>query len=209
MGPNAYTSFYAGYEVGGGRYFRYVATSVKVPACQTVAANSAVANVVLYGGPNVAQLTVACGGGFDSVTFFDHTFARGFFHLTPGVGDVLRIGIFRDPATNRDNFSVTNTKTGRVQNVSVATSPSVIYRRANISAVIDNAHVTPPAADVMLWQFKDSRVTTFSGDRGSIVGPWTTFKVLDTTTGTVAGTVVMSPSALANSGGDFTLWLRH
>ena len=68
--------------------------------------------------------------------------------------------------------------------------------------------VVPPAADTRLWQFTESRLTTYSGDHGTITGPWTTSKMITTTTGTASGTVIVSPSGLSNGGRDFTAWFR-
>jgi len=51
-------------------------------------------------------------------------------------------------------------------------------------------------------------VTTYNGDRGTLTGPWTTWKYIATTTGTAAGTVIASPSGLSNGGANFGVWLR-
>jgi hypothetical protein len=41
-----------------------------------------------------------------------------------------------------------------------------------------------------------------------VLGPWTTQMLVDTTTGTAQGQVVMSPSNLWNAGQNFGVWLR-
>ena len=68
--------------------------------------------------------------------------------------------------------------------------------------------VSPPPADTRLWQFTGSRLTTYRGDHGTVTGPWTTSKMITTTTGTASGTVIVSPSGLSAGGRDFTAWLR-
>ena len=41
-----------------------------------------------------------------------------------------------------------------------------------------------------------------------MLGPWTTSKIIETSTGASTGTVMASPSALGNHGQDFGVWLR-
>ena len=69
--------------------------------------------------------------------------------------------------------------------------------------------VVPPAASTRLWQFTGSRLTTYSGDHGTITGPWTTSKMITTTTGTASGTVIASPSGLSSNGRDFAARVCH
>jgi hypothetical protein len=52
-------------------------------------------------------------------------------------------------------------------------------------------------------------VTTYRGDRGTLVGPWTTSQTIVSTASTASGTVLASPSGLTNGGQDFGVWLRH
>lgn len=51
-------------------------------------------------------------------------------------------------------------------------------------------------------------MTTYSGVHGTLLGPWTTYQVIDTTTGTAAGAVVISSPVLWNNGQNFGVWLR-
>ena len=64
-------------------------------------------------------------------------------------------------------------------------------------------------ADILLWDFTGSHVTTYAGNHGTILGPWVTAEFTDTASGTAAGAVVMSPSGLSGNGQDFGAWLRH
>ena len=66
------------------------------------------------------------------------------------------------------------------------------YNSAEILAMINNSAVTPPQADIQLWNFTGSHVTTYTGDHGTILGPWATSEDTDTTTETAAGATVMS-----------------
>jgi hypothetical protein len=62
-----------------------------------------------------------------------------------------------------------------------------------------------------------SKVTTYRGDHGTILGPWATSRWIDTTDGTHAGAVVADASVLSKArqepsnaaGQDFGVWLRH
>jgi hypothetical protein len=65
--------------------------------------------------------------------------------------------------------------------------------------------VAPPKADVLLWTFTGTHVTTFHGTRGTMNGPWLTRKIIDETS---TGRVVMNPSWLWSNGKAFSAWLR-
>ena len=83
-----------------------------------------------------------------------------------------------------------------------------VYTTAWLRGLIDNTAVTTPTADIRLWQFTGSHVTTYTGAHGTVLGPWTTQMLVDTTTGTARGRVVMSPSSLWHAGQNFGVWLR-
>jgi hypothetical protein len=83
------------------------------------------------------------------------------------------------------------------------------YTTAGIGGEISNSAVTPPPADTRLWGFSSSHVTTYSGDKGTTLGPWATSEIVDTIGASTPGAVVMSPSVLSNGGQDFGVWLRH
>jgi hypothetical protein len=205
----AYSNSFAGYIAGGAWRFRYVATSLPMAACQAPPGNNAEATIALRGPHNeVAHIDLTCGGGFGSVRFGAEEHASGVFHLSPGVGNVLRVSIFRDQATGRDTFTATNTATGRTEKVAVHTPRADIYGQAQLGAFIDNANVTPPPASVRLWVFRNSDITSYNATHGTLVGPWPTFKVTATTTGTSSGTVVMYPTYPSNSGHNFGVWLK-
>ena len=72
--------------------------------------------------------------------------------------------------------------------------------------MIDNSAVTPPSADIRLWEFTTSRVTTYNGDKGTVLGPWATSEWTDAS---ASSAVVMNPSVLSDGGGNFSVWLRH
>jgi hypothetical protein len=211
MGSPVYTTSQAGYVTGGGRMFRFVAATVKVPYLQYQSGNNSSAEVLLGSrvGPP-ATLSVAAGGGTGSVSYRWNSgteFHTGYLNrMAPAPGDLLRLSVYYD-RRGHDFFTATNTTQGISQTVRVDVVP-VVYTAAEAAGVIDNATVSAPKADTRLWAFKDARVTTYSGVQGTLLGPWTTYQVIDTTTGTAAGAVVISSPALWNNGQNFGVWLR-
>jgi hypothetical protein len=207
-GPASYTRGSAGYVTGGRWRFRYAGTALKIPACQTDPGDNAGASVSLSAGPRyLASIAVVCGGGADSIGYLDRHFGTGAFHLSPAVGDVVKIGIYRK--AGHDYFAVTDLTSGSSQTVTVATPPAVVYRQAALLASIDTSKVRAPARDVRLWTFRDGTVTSYGGQRGAVFGPWITREVVSTTDGTASGSVVMSAGYPFGSGHCFTIWLRH
>jgi hypothetical protein len=79
---------------------------------------------------------------------------------------------------------------------------------AEVLVSIDNGAVTPPPADIRLWNFTGTSTTTYSGAHGTLLGPWATAEWIDTTDGTAAGTVVADPITVG-TGGAFSVWLHH
>jgi hypothetical protein len=206
--PASYTTSSAGYTTGGRWRFRFVATSLAVPACPADPAGNALASVALTGGRYLASIAVACGGGASSVGYLDHHFGGGAFRLSPRVGDVLNLSVYRDRAASRDYFTLTDTVTGRTQTVAVATPRSVVYQHAELAVSLASPGAARPVSDQRLWGFAGSRVTSYRGIRAGLRGPWPARMLVATVTGTVAGAVVMSPSPLSGRQ-QFGVWLRH
>jgi hypothetical protein len=208
LGPPEYSSAWVGYQAGG-RWFRYVSTTVTVPP-QVVPpspgapAQRGDATIFLYGIGSVVptQITVAPGGG--PVSWGDPG-GSGTFRISPRIGDRLTLSIYYD---EHGHVYLTATDITRHTTQTVRTNvPTMTYLHARLFAVVYN-DVTPPVADTPVWQFTNSRVTTYSGDHGTMVGPWTTSKTIVSTASTASGTVIASPSGLRNGGRDFGVWLR-
>lgn len=214
--PVAYTSQFAGYHTASsdtGR-FRYVATTVPVAACRIGIApvKNPDAHIELFGGTGwSADIDVTCNGGAPSIFFFDQksaaTHAQGAFRLSPRVGDRMRIGISRNVPGHQDSFTATDLRTGRSQTVLVTTSAAVVYQHAFVgSAIYRNADVMPlPATSELLWTFQNSRVATYGGVRGTLLGSWTTVEEIDRTS---AGVTVMYPGNLSSGGASFSTYLH-
>jgi hypothetical protein len=210
-GPLIYTTSQAGYVTGGGRLFRFVATTVVVPYLQYQAGNNGSAEVVLGSrvGPP-ATLRVAAGGGTGSISYVWSSgteFHTGHLYgVAPVPGDLLRLSVYYD-RLGHDLFTATDITQGVSQTARVDVVP-VIYTAAEAAGTVDNTTVVAPKADTRLWAFSGTRVTTYTGVRGTLLGPWTTNQVIDTTTGTSAGAVVISSPVLWNNGQNFGVWLR-
>ena len=205
-GPVVYSDQHAGYQAAG-RWFRYVATTVTVPPRTLSYLDSGSAFIGLNG-RYAAWINVDPGGGADSVGYAATNVGTGPFRLAPRVGDRLAISIYYDQR-GHIFFTVTDL-TRPVTQTMVVYVGRLIYSAASLWVQTDRVlSVVPPAVGTRMWQFTGSRLTTYSGDHGTITGPWTTSKMITTTTGTASGTVIVSPSGLSSNGQNFAAWLRH
>jgi hypothetical protein len=210
-GPLIYTTSQAGYVTGGGRLFRFVATTVVVPYLQYQSGNDSSAEVVLGSrvGPP-ATLRVAAGGGTGSISYAWSSGTQ--FHtghlsgVAPAPGGLLRLSVYYD-RIGHVSFTATDLTQDASQTARVDVVP-VVYTSAEAAGTVDNTTVVAPKADTRLWAFSGTRVTTYTGVHGTLLGPWTTNQVIDTTTGTPAGAPVISSPVLWNNGQNFGVWLR-
>lgn len=137
--------------------------------------------------------------------------------LLPVLGHPAAIGITTRCSRKADWGDATNTATTpspsatppRAVTVAAPYAGSMPLNSAEVLAMFDNRKMTPPPADTQVRQFTGSKVTTYRGDHGSILGPWATSQWTDTTDGTHAGAVVADASLLSHGGQDFGVWLRH
>lgn len=208
--PVVSTTSQAGY-VTGGRWFRYIRTTVKVAAAPAQSGNRSYAAVVL-GGAGVTPVTLAvkAGGGPASVgwSIGAPPFGMGggaMTKVTPKPGDMLNLGIYYN-RHGTDFLTATDITQGTSQTIRLPV-PYTVYTAAEAAGVVHNATVVAPKASTRLWAFRGTRVTTYTGVHGTLLGPWTTSQVVDTTTGGSSGAVVISPSALWDNGQNFGVWL--
>ena len=212
LGPPSYNPVRAGYDAQG-RWFRFVSTTLTVPPRIVSTDQDGSAFIGIHGtirgegSPPSAYIFVAPGGGSGSVQY-QGGFTAGSFRVSPQVGDQLTVSIYYDE--HGHNYST-------AADLTQHTTQTVRLRSEGISPVFDHAVLDvlaggtvpePPAADTQLWNFTDTRLTTYTGAHGTVVGPWQTSQEIATTDGTATGTVVASPSGLSNGGQDFGVWLR-
>ncbi len=215
--PISYSSAFAGYGAAGSR-FRFVATTLTVPPRPAIKGNTSFAYIELShsGGSTprpYAYIRVRPGGGPGSVRYdslYRSGSGLGTLPISPRAGDRLAISIYYDRHGHL-RFTATDLTTGTS---ATATTNAVLagrspYNAAGMFVEVSNRQVSTPPADTRLWRFTSSRITTYSGQRGSTLGPWATREQIDTTDGTPAGAAVMSPSALSDYGRSFSIWLRH
>ena len=199
------TSHMAGYVPGGGRHFRYVETTVRVSAARTAAQP---AEVTLGGaGATPVFLGVKAGGGANSVGWAIgvQPFGMGGGTLTalaPAPGDLVRLSIYYDQK-GHVFFTAVDTTKGASQTFQATVGTSTLFTAAE-AAVYETGYTATVMSDFKLWAFTGTRVTTYTGVKGTLLGPWTTSQVV----AVAGGSVVMSPSVLFSNGADFNIWRR-
>jgi hypothetical protein len=210
--PVIYTSSQGGYVAGGGRWFRFVATTFTVPAPGSY---QRYAEVVLGGtaaGP--VTLAVRAGGGPTSVGWAVGVppFGMGGGALTkvnPSVGDEVLIDLYYNRAGGGVVATADDLTSGRSQAINIGTGTHAVFNAAEVAGVLTPNPASPPPGSIRLFQLTGSGVTTYSGAHGTMTGPWTTSEIVDTTNGLASGQVVMSPSFLFSHGADFGVWIRN
>lgn len=203
------TTSQGGY-VAGGRWFRFVATTVTVPAPGLY---PRYAEVVL-GGTTVSPVTLAvkAGGGPTSVGWSVGVppFGTGggvLNKVNPSVGDRLLIDLYYNRSGGGVVATADDLTNGRTQSTNISEGTHALFTAAEVAGVLFH-NPGSPSGNIRLWQFTSSAATTYSGVHGTMTGPWTTSMIVDTTNGHSSGQVVMSPSFLFNNGADFGVWLR-
>ncbi len=177
-------------------------------ACRPAANQNAIAGIALRSNvfSETAHIDLRCGGGHGSVMFGTATEAEGHFQLSPAVGDVLRISIFRDAAACREEFTATNTRSHNTKMITVRTACQVVYRHAAPGASLTDIGGTwsPPLTNVPLWHFREVAITSYNGTHGTICGPWPAEKHL----AAPVITVRMIPSDPSSSCRSFSTLLK-
>ena len=208
-GPPVYSNWGAGYQ-DQGRWFRFVASTLTVAPRQIPnphSDNNGAAQLALDYAGGSALIGVDPGGGAQSVWWLHSYGGTGSFNLAPKVGDQLRLSIYYDRHGHTE-FTATDLTQGitRTHRVSVG---NLVYTKAWLVGLVNPPETPSPAKDTQLWHFSGSRVTTYTGVRGTILGSWETDQMIVTTDGTPQGAVMTSPGPLWHQGQSFRLWLRH
>lgn len=198
-----YTTNQAGYVTGGGRHFRFIQSTIPVSPARKA---PQWAELVL-GGVRVSPVTVAvkAGGGANSVGWAVGTqpFGRAggpLSKLSPAPGDILRLSLYFDQQGHVFITAVDTTK-GVSQTVRVTVPKSTLYTAAE-AAVYETGYTAPVKSPFHLWAFTATHVTTYSGVKGTMLGPWST-KVVVAVAG---GKQVMAPLQLVKGGANFGVW---
>jgi hypothetical protein len=211
MGPPVYNRDVAGYWISGGHWFRFLSTTVVVPPRTLHGWSAGYAGIALqHAKPTAwpgAGITVGADGGKGSVTWYAYPRPRrgvGTFTVSPRAGDRLTISIYYDQH-GHDFLTASDQTTGVKQTIRVRVG-AVIYDLARLGGGTASTVSAPPAG-LLMWAFTDSRLATYSGQRGTLLGPWTTRKVVATATGLAGAKPKTSPSEPWNNGQNFGVWL--
>src|SRR6185437_13854831 len=124
ISPPGYNPSWAGYSVGGGRWFRYISTTVTVPP---VIGGSGVVIGLSHGlpaGEPFAELEVEPGPG-GTVSAHVSPGGYGTLPLSPRVGDQLALSIYYDQH-GHDYFTASDTTRHVTRTIRLAAG-SVIY----------------------------------------------------------------------------------
>lgn len=206
--PTIVTSSRAGY-MASDRWFRFVGTTVKVPAKGPY---DHYAKVVLKG-QNVSAITLAIkpGGGAGSVGWAvgvaPFGTGGGTLNIAPAVGDMVTINLYYDKTGGGVTATATDLTTKAKADKHISEGTKAVFTKAEIGCSLTKPS-SPPSGDLRLWQFTDTAVTTTTGVHGTVTGPWTTSMIIDTINGQAGGQVVMSPSFLFNGNANFGVWIR-
>ena len=208
LGPPLYTLSQAGYQCDG-RWFRFVSTTVTIPQRTVPKAYGGYLTIALEHAPvnmPMASINMDPGGGPGTVGWYaGGQPGSGTFALSPKVGDQLAVSIYYDRSSHV-SFTVTDLTQG-ITKTAQSTVGNVVYNTVGLVGAAKGE--SPPATDTRMWKVADTHLTTYTGARGTVTGPWQTSPMIATTNGTATGAVMMSPSGLWNQDQNFGIWLRH
>jgi hypothetical protein len=205
------TNWGAGYQVQG-RWLRFVSATVTVTPRRIPNPHSdsnGDAQLALIAASTSSYITVVPGGGANSVSW-EQSYGGGMgsFSLQPKVGDQLNLSIYYD-RQGHTQFTATDITQGITRTAQV-TVGNLVYTKAFVVGLAYGPELlSPPPKDIELWHFTASHVTSYTGVHGTLLGPWQTDKVIDTTNGNSMGSDVLSPSALWQQGQGFRVFWRH
>jgi len=122
-------------------------------------------------------------------------------------GDGVNFSIYFDQGGNELHFVITPPSTSGPAQFYKTNARGPLYDHAAALDDFTDSTGTPIPLPFFLHQFRINQflqgaITTYSGARGSFVGPWTTSRVLATSNGLLppAGTTRVSPNALFSDG---------
>ena len=205
------TDWGAGYQAQG-RWLRFVSATVTVTPRRIPNPHSdsnGDAQLSLESARSSSYIFVVPGGGANSVSWEqNYGGGMGSFSLAPRVGDQLNLSIYYD-RQGHTQFTATDITQGVTRTAQV-TVGNLVYTKAFVGGLAYGLELqSPPPKDIELWHFTASHVTTYTGVHGTLLGPWQTYTVADTTTGDSMGSDVLSPSALWHQGQSFRVFWRH
>jgi len=133
ISPPGYSPSWAGYSVGGGRWFRYITTTVTVPPIEGGSGVDIGLSHGLPVGEPFAELSVEQGGGSGSVRAHVSPEGYGTLPLSPRVGDQLAVSIYYDQH-GHDYFTASDT-TQHITRTIRLTTGRVVYNHGFVIGV--------------------------------------------------------------------------
>ena len=227
--PQIATTSQAGYEASG-RYFRYISSTLTVPDTAFLTglypqeyiqlSNGSLASGDQYVRAGIESCVVATSYGYTCtpgswvsyVEAFNNSLSGPYFaHYAElsGVnqGDGVNFSIYYDQTGNELHFVITPPSTSGPQESYKTRAYGPIFDHAAALDDFTNSTGTPIALPPFVRsfrvnQFLQGALTTYSGARGSFVGPWTTSQVIATSNGLMppSGTTRVSPTPLWSDG---------
>jgi hypothetical protein len=223
------TTSQAGYEASG-RYFRYISATLTVPDTSFLTglypqeyiqlSNGSLAGGDQYVRAGIESCIVARSFGATCLTGTWVSFVEAFNNSLNGPyfshyselsgvnqGDGVNFSIFYDQTGNELHFVITPPSTSGPQESYKTRAYGPIFDHAAALDDFTDSTGTPIALPPFVHafrvnQFLQGALTTYSGARGSFIGPWTTSQVIATSNGLLppSGTTRVSPSPLWSDG---------
>jgi hypothetical protein len=229
IGPTMATTSTAGYEASG-RDFRYISSTITVPDTAFLTgfypqeyiqlSNGSLASGDQYVRAGIESCIVAESYGYSCtpgswvsfVEAFNNSLNFPYFaHYAElsGVnqGDGVNFSIYFDQGGNELHFVITPPSTsGPVEYYKTRAYGPIFDHAAALDDFTNSTGVPialPPfVQSFRINQFLQGALTTYSGSRGSFIGPWTTSAVIATSNGLLppSGTTRVSPTPLWSDG---------
>ena len=230
IGTTLTTTSQAGYEASG-RDFRYISSTLTVPDTDFLTeiypqeyiqlSNGSLGGGDQYVRAGIESCTVAQSFGYPSCPTGDWTsFVEAFnnslggpyfshYSLLSGVsqGDGVNFSIYYNQGGNELSFVITPPSTSGPVQYYKTRAYGPVFNYADALDDFTDSTGTPIPLPFFLHafrinQFLQGALTTYSGARGSFVGPWETSEVVATSNGLLppSGTTRVSPSNLWSDG---------
>ncbi|HEY5990425.1 MAG TPA: hypothetical protein VIV12_29160 [Streptosporangiaceae bacterium] len=133
-------------------------------------------------------------------------------------GDTVLISEFYSRTQGFDRFTVNDQTSGQSLIFTLKDTTSELYGQARVGAEFGctpwaacgggQVAYTPPLQEKHLVSFTNTRLTTYSGLKTSLIAPWTHSKLFMTADGTSTTAIEAAPHGLWNSGMNFGVFLE-
>jgi hypothetical protein len=203
-----YTKTWAGYEMtGGGWRFRYFKTTYTVPRIVTPYESAQRITMELGGKTGSVYLSPYTGDGSMEYWLSTWDYSQNLY-VPASVGDKITLSIYYDRQTGKVFLTGVNLTNGSKATVALGVKSWVFTRARLVAGGPDWSTWTFASNDTLLYAFRDTSLTSYSGYHGAILGPWNTTRIIGTSTGTSTGKVVLWPTWPWNNAHNFGVWWR-